>query len=31
LGLPEETWGLEDHYVDPRPLFDVQAGEPGDS
>jgi heterodisulfide reductase subunit B len=21
LGLPEETWGLEDHYVDPRPLF----------
>jgi heterodisulfide reductase subunit B len=21
LGLPEETWGFEDHYVDPRPLF----------
>jgi heterodisulfide reductase subunit B len=18
LGLPEDTWGLEDHYVDPR-------------
>ncbi len=24
LGLPEETWGLEDHYVDPRPLFNEQ-------
>ncbi len=22
LGLPEETWGFEDHYVDPKPLFD---------
>jgi heterodisulfide reductase subunit B len=22
LGLPEETWGLEDHYVDPRPVFE---------
>ncbi len=21
LGLDEETWGLEGHYVDPRPLF----------
>jgi heterodisulfide reductase subunit B len=21
LGLPEETWGFEEHYVDPRPLF----------
>lgn len=21
LGLPEETWGLEDHYVDPRPII----------
>ena len=21
LGLPEEDWGLEDHYVDARPLF----------
>jgi len=21
LGLPEEDWGLEEHYVDPRPLF----------
>jgi heterodisulfide reductase subunit B len=21
LGLPEETWGFEDHYVGPRPLF----------
>jgi len=21
LDLPEETWGLEDHYVDPRPAF----------
>ncbi|HEY68198.1 MAG: disulfide reductase [Chloroflexi bacterium] len=22
LGLPEETWGMTEHYVDPRPLFD---------
>ncbi|MBS3784318.1 MAG: CoB--CoM heterodisulfide reductase iron-sulfur subunit B family protein [Anaerolineae bacterium] len=22
LDLPEESWGFEDHYVDPRPLFD---------
>jgi heterodisulfide reductase subunit B len=21
LGLPEETWGFEDHYVDPTPLI----------
>ncbi|HIE38347.1 MAG TPA: disulfide reductase [Anaerolineales bacterium] len=21
LGLPEEDWGLEEYYVDPRPLF----------
>ncbi len=21
LGLPEETWGFEDHYVDPKRLF----------
>lgn len=21
LGLPEEDWGMEGHYVDPRPLF----------
>ena len=21
LGLPESDWGMEDHYVDPRPLF----------
>jgi heterodisulfide reductase subunit B len=28
LGLPEETWGLEDHYVDPRPLIAAMtAGE----
>jgi len=24
LGLPEEDWGLEEHYVDPRPLFNEQ-------
>jgi len=24
LGLPEEAWGMEEHYVDPRPLFDEQ-------
>ena len=24
LGLPEETWGMEEHYVDPRPLFHEQ-------
>ena len=23
LGLPEETWGFEDHYVDPRPVFET--------
>ncbi|MBN1955609.1 MAG: CoB--CoM heterodisulfide reductase iron-sulfur subunit B family protein [Anaerolineae bacterium] len=23
LGLPEEDWGMEDHYVDPRPLFET--------
>jgi len=22
LGLPEETWGFEDHYVDPRPVIE---------
>jgi heterodisulfide reductase subunit B len=21
FGLPEETWGFEDHYVDPSPIF----------
>jgi heterodisulfide reductase subunit B len=26
LGLPEETWGFEDHYVDPRALFEEQEG-----
>jgi heterodisulfide reductase subunit B len=26
LGLPEETWGFEDHYVDPRPLFEEEEG-----
>ncbi len=24
LGLPEEDWGFEEHYVDPRPLFNEQ-------
>ena len=24
LGLPEETWGMEEHYVDPRSLFNEQ-------
>ena len=24
LGLPEEDWGMEEHYVDPRPLFNEQ-------
>lgn len=23
LGLPEETWGLDDHYVDPKPTIAV--------
>jgi len=23
LGLPEETWGLEDHYVDPKSIIEV--------
>ncbi len=23
LGLPEEVWGFEDHYVDPRPAFEA--------
>ncbi|MGD2146599.1 MAG: CoB--CoM heterodisulfide reductase iron-sulfur subunit B family protein [Anaerolineae bacterium] len=27
LGLPEETWGFEDHYVDPRLLFNERVGE----
>jgi heterodisulfide reductase subunit B len=22
LGLPEETWGFEDHYVDPSPVIE---------
>jgi len=22
LGLPEETWGFEEHYVDPRPVVE---------
>jgi heterodisulfide reductase subunit B len=26
LGLPEETWDFEDHYVDPRPLFEEEDG-----
>jgi len=30
LGLPEETWGFEDHYVDPRPLFEKDRGIQGD-
>ncbi len=30
LGLPEETWGLEDHYVDPRPVIErVLGGDEG--
>jgi heterodisulfide reductase subunit B len=29
LGLPEETWGFEDHYVDPRPAFEETLGERG--
>jgi len=24
LGLPEEDWGMEGHYVDPKPLFNGQ-------
>ena len=24
LGLPEETWGFDEHYVDPRSLFNEQ-------
>jgi heterodisulfide reductase subunit B len=24
LGLPEETWGLEEHYADPRPAVSSQ-------
>ncbi|MBS3783509.1 MAG: CoB--CoM heterodisulfide reductase iron-sulfur subunit B family protein [Anaerolineae bacterium] len=28
LGLPEETWGFEDHYVDPRPLLARVANSP---
>jgi len=28
LGLPEETWGFADHYVDPQPLVAaLEAGE----
>jgi heterodisulfide reductase subunit B len=27
LGLPEETWGLDDHYVDPRPVIAAQRGD----
>lgn len=23
LGLPEESWGFEEHYVDPKALFDA--------
>jgi heterodisulfide reductase subunit B len=23
LGLPEDTWGLEDHYVDPSPVLET--------
>jgi len=23
LGLPEESWGLEDHYVDPKPVIEA--------
>jgi heterodisulfide reductase subunit B len=26
LGLPEEAWDFEDHYVDPRPLFEEEDG-----
>jgi heterodisulfide reductase subunit B len=29
LGLPEEDWGLEDHHVDPKPLFSTLAGMAG--
>ncbi len=25
LGLPPETWGMENHYVDPLPLFQMAA------
>jgi len=28
LGLPEETWGFEDHYVDPRPFLARVANSP---
>ena len=28
LGLPEETWGFEDHYVDPRPFLARVADSP---
>ena len=24
LGLPEEDWGLEEHYVEALPLFNEQ-------
>jgi len=27
LGLPEETWGFEEHYVDPRLLLATMAGD----
>jgi heterodisulfide reductase subunit B len=27
LGLPEHTWGFEDHYVDARPALSSPAGE----
>ncbi len=29
LGLPEEDWGVEEHYVDPRPLLVEGIGEGG--
>ena len=27
LGLPEETWGFEDHYVDPRPVLEEKLSD----
>jgi len=27
LGLPEEDWGMGEHYVDPRPLFEQEPAE----
>jgi hypothetical protein len=29
LGLPEEDWGMGEHYVDPRLLFEREPAERG--